>query len=148
MRSKSDTVSDICAALLAGKREDAASVARAEYPFTPFAEAKRAYTALQSTQIFRRDGFIDRYSGQRLVFPGTLRLLSILLPDEFPNHPNWKMASAHQVYWELFPTIDHVIPVARDGADDVTNWVTTSMVRNSAKANFTLEVGLADVSNR
>lgn len=29
--------------------------------------------------------------------------------------------------------------VARGGADDASNWVTSSMLRNSAKANWTLD---------
>lgn len=90
-------------------------------------------------QVFTRDGYVDRYSGQRLIFPGTLRLLSALMPEEFPSHPNWKMSESHLVYWELFPTIDHVVPVARGGSDDKTNWITTSMLKNSAKANWTLD---------
>jgi hypothetical protein len=78
---------------------------------------------------------VDRYSGLPLVFPGVLRLLSRLLPQEFPFHPNWKMAETHPAYWELFPTIDHVLPVSRGGVDSDVNWVTTSMLRNAAKAN-------------
>lgn len=35
--------------------------------------------------------------------------------------------------------MDHIVPVARGGADNETNWVTTSMLRNSAKSNWTLE---------
>jgi hypothetical protein len=66
-------------------------------------------------------------------------LLSKILPREFPAHPNWKMSVTHMVYWELFPTIDHVIPVARGGPDSEENWVTTSMVRNAGKSNWTLE---------
>lgn len=61
------------------------------------------------------------------------------MPEEFPAHPNWDMSESHIVYWELFPTIDHVIPLARGGPDDEMNWVTTSMLRNSAKSNWTLE---------
>jgi hypothetical protein len=98
------------------------------------------------TRVFIRDGFIDRYSGTRLVFPGTLRLLSCLTAAEFPAHPNWKMAESHIVYWELFPTIDHEDPVARDGVDNEANWVTTSMLRNSAKSNWTMaELGWSKV---
>jgi hypothetical protein len=42
--------------------------------------------------------------------------------------------------WDLFPTVDHKVPVSRGGnPDDLDNWITTSMLRNSAKANFTLE---------
>lgn len=49
------------------------------------------------------------------------------------------MDSTHPAFWELFPTIDHVVPVARGGIDIQENWVTTSQLRNSAKANWTLE---------
>ncbi len=49
------------------------------------------------------------------------------------------MDSTHPAFWELFPTIDHVIPVARGGVDADENWVTASQLRNSAKANWTLE---------
>lgn len=137
--SKAQTIRAICNSLLAGDPQTAAATARSGYPFAAPESTGRAYTESQCTTIFIRDGFIDRYSGTHLVFPGTVRLLSRLLPSEFPFHPNWKMTETHMVYWELFPTIDHIVPVARGGADDETNWVTTSMVRNSAKANWTLE---------
>ena len=88
--------------------------------------------------MFLGDGFIDRYSGTQLVFPGVLRLLARLLPAEFPAHPNWKMSASHIIYWELFPTVDHVVPIARGGTDK-NNWITTSMVLNSAKSNWTLD---------
>jgi hypothetical protein len=39
-------------------------------------------------EVFLRDGFLDRYTGSRLIFPATLRMLSQLLPEEFPAHPH------------------------------------------------------------
>ncbi|MEX2170225.1 MAG: hypothetical protein WD851_13010 [Pirellulales bacterium] len=48
------------------------------------------------------------------------------------------MTESHLMFWELFPTVDHVVPIARGGADDESNWVCTSMLRNGAKANWTL----------
>jgi hypothetical protein len=48
------------------------------------------------------------------------------------------MSETHIIYWALFPTIDHVVPVAREGPDEDKNWVTTSMLRNAAKSNWTL----------
>jgi len=90
-------------------------------------------------EVFIRDGFVDRYNGERLLFPGTLRLLSLVLPEVFPAHPNWKMSESHIMYWELFPTIDHIIPISRGGKDEISNWVTTSMLRNQAKSNWTLD---------
>jgi len=139
MADHSDTLHRVCAQLLAGRTGEAKEIARSEYPFTRSEAHQRRYTELQSLGIFVRDGFVDRYSGKRLIFPGTLRLLTQLLPEEFPFHPNWKMGESHIVYWELFPTIDHVIPVARGGHDTESNWVTTSMLRNSAKSGWTLE---------
>ncbi|MGQ0594572.1 MAG: HNH endonuclease [Gammaproteobacteria bacterium] len=139
MHSKAQTVKAVCDTLLAGDREAAAATARSDYPFVPPQSASRAYTESQCTSIFIRDGFIDRYSGTQLVFPGTIRLLSRLLASEFPFHPNWKMTETYMMYWELFPTVDHILSVARGGVDDETNWVTTSMLRNSAKSNWTLE---------
>jgi hypothetical protein len=135
----SDTIARVCQELLKGDHNEAAEIARNEYPFNPTLPDKRSYTEYQSTKIFIRDGFVDRYSGDRLVFPGVLRLLSVKLPNEFPRHPNWKMSESHIVYWELFPTVDHIIPVARGGKDEESNWVTTSMLGNSAKSNWTLE---------
>jgi len=117
----------------------ACEILRIGYPFIAINPAGRRYTEAESLHVFRRDGFLDRYSGQRLVFPGILRLLSRLLPQEFPFHSNWKMTETHPAYWELFPTIDHVLPVARGGPDREDNWITTSMQRNAAKSNWTLE---------
>lgn len=122
-----------------GNSVAARDLLRAEYPFVPVQSEARRYTELQSLRLYVRDGFVDRYSGQRLIFPGILRLLSRLLPQEFPFHPHWKMAETHPAFWELFPTIDHIVPIARGGPDCEMNWVTTSILRNAAKANWTLE---------
>ncbi len=137
--SKAQTINAVCDRLLAGDPQAAAATAQSGYPFAPPQSTGRAYTESECTALFTRDGFIDRYSGTQPIFPGALRLLSRLLPSEFPFHPNWKMTETHMVYWELFPTVDHIVPIARAGADDETNWVTTSMLRNSAKSNWTLE---------
>ena len=139
VQGPAEVVARICGALLRDDRDSARAVAAAEYPFVRHTKAGRSYTELQSMRVFLRDRFTDRYSGARLVFPATLRLLTKVMPEEFPAHPNWKMSECHIASWELFPTIDHVVPVARGGVDDETNWVTTSMLRNAAKAHWTLE---------
>ena len=109
-----------------------------DYPFVHAVKGARQYTPLQCMAIFIRDGFIDRYSGQRLVFPGTLRLISQLLPEAVPYHRNWKMDACHPAYYDLFPTVDHVVPVARGGSNALDNLVSTSMAKNAIKANFTV----------
>ena len=127
-----------CSAFLAGNEESAKQLIEEKYPHHPITPHSRKYTALQSTRVFVRDGFIDRYSGNRLVFPPVLRALSMRMPDAFPFHKNWKMTDCHIAYWHLCPTIDHVVPVARGGEDKQSNWVTTSMMMNSAKSNWLL----------
>lgn len=136
---RTDILSRALQSLCCGDGTAACNILRTEYPFTAVSLASRRYTEAESLRIFRRDGFIDRYSGQRLVFAGVFRILSRLLPQEFPFHPNWKMTETHPAFWEMFPTIDHVQPIARGGVDGESNWITTSMLRNSAKANWTLE---------
>ena len=140
MDDKSDILARACKAVEERRLGQASTILAAEYPFTPLTtNAGRKYSLGQCMEVFVRDGFIDRYSGRRLVFPGTLRLLSLLLPQDFPFHSNWKYDACHFAFWELFPTIDHVVPVSRGGLDREDNWVSTSMLLNAAKANFTLE---------
>lgn len=135
----SEVLRRVCDAVDRDSSEEAASILSSEYPFKPLLNVGRRYSKLECMQVFARDGFIDRYSGKRLVFPGTLRLLSKLFPGEFPFHNNWKSDACHFAFWELYPTIDHRVPLSRGGADDQSNWVSSSMVRNAAKANFTIE---------
>ena len=135
---RSQIIAEVCRTV-EHHRDTARQLLRDNYPFVTSARSKRIYTPMECMRAFVRDGFIDRYSGTRLVFPGTLRVLSLLMPEEFPFHPNWKMDATHPAFWELFPTIDHVVPVVRGGADTEENWVTTSQLRNSAKANWTPE---------
>ena len=139
MTPNAKSIKFVCELLLQGRYDSAKDVLKSEYPFHFVKSEKRTYTPKESMAVFLRDGFIDRYSGNHLVFPGTLRLVHKLLPTEFPFHTNWKMSETHIAFWELFPTIDHVLPVARGGKDSFENWVSTSQLRNSAKSNWLLE---------
>ncbi len=125
--------------LLNGDADSATARIAAGYPYVPPQKETRSSSRKRALSIFIRDGFIDRYSGDRLVYPGALRCITLLLPDSFPAHPNWKMTDTHLGYWELFPTLDHVVPIARGGPDSDDNLVTTSMLRNQAKSSWTLE---------
>lgn len=136
---RSTIITRVCEFIETDNLSMAAALINRDYPFEPVATVERKYGVSQATRVFVRDGFIDRYAGTRLIFPGVLRICSLAMPDAFPFHPNWRMRDTHEAFWELSPTIDHVIPIARGGADNESNWVTTSMRRNSAKSNWTLE---------
>lgn len=132
-------IQNICGLLLNDKRQDCVDFANENYPFINNLIQKRQYSKYQMCKVFLRDGFIDRYSGNKLLFPGLLKILTNEFPNIFKYHRNWKMSDTHMIYWELFPTIDHLIPIARGGQDIESNWITTSMIRNSAKSNWTIE---------
>ncbi len=136
---RAQTIADACVALTSTGIDSASKIMESKYPHIEVSNAGRKYTEAQSIEIFLHDGFIDRFSGTKLIFPPVLRLLSLRLPKEFPFHPNWKMSECHIAYWELFPTVDHLIPVARGGPDESSNWVTTSMLHNGAKSNWLVE---------
>lgn len=136
---KSKVISDIVEMLLHNNRESAKSIILNEYPHSFFDIEKRSYSVTQKMEQFIKDGFIDRYTGQKLLNPGILKTISSYFPEEFPYHPHWKMTQTHIAYWELIPTIDHIYPIAKGGHDDKNNWVTTSMKNNSIKSNYTID---------
>ena len=134
-----DVIEKVCLAISDNSIDKAKATIKNEYPFVALENAGRKYTDFQKTKIFIRDGFVDRYSGDKLLFPPVLRVLSIIMPSEFLFHKNWKMSECHIAYWQLLPTVDHMIPISRGGADDESNWVCSSQLRNSAKSNWMLE---------
>ncbi len=135
----SPIIESVCQQIESGNLADAARIISAEYPFHPVQRSTRQTSLPTVTRIFLRDGFIDRYRGTRLIFPPVLRLISHYFPGEFPYHKNSKMSEGHMAYWELFPTVDHILPVARGGLDREENLVCCSMLTNSIKSNWTLE---------
>ena len=143
-QSHADIIKEICKKIenpnnprLAAAKD----IVKKKYPHNPRKKNERNnyQNLLKKTEIFRRDGFIDRYSGEKLIYPPVLKILSVLMEKEFPYQKNWKMSETHIAWWELIPTVDHVEPVARGGEDEKENWVCTSQLRNSAKSNWKLE---------
>ena len=96
--AKIDTIAAVCGAVGNGNLVDAAMILERDYTFAPEAVTKRRFSPLSYTRVFIRDGFVDRYCGERLVFPAVLRVLSHALPDKFPYHPNWRTAMTHPAY--------------------------------------------------
>ncbi|MFE1242991.1 HNH endonuclease [Fictibacillus sp. NPDC058756] len=137
--NKADLIKSLCQFVESGNKASGNELIKHQYPFKKIEYVKRSYSKALMLRVFMKDGFIDRYSGQKLIFPPVLRILSMSYPEEFPFHPNWKMSECHPAYWDLLPTIDHIIPIAKGGDNTEENLVSTSMMRNSAKSNFTLE---------
>ncbi|MBQ8292455.1 MAG: HNH endonuclease [Bacilli bacterium] len=136
---KSQIINNVSKLLNENRFEEAKMLIQSEYPHEHIEIEKRSYTLKQKMTQFLKDGFIDRYTGQRLVNPGMLKVITYYCPKEFPYDPHWKMTKTHIAYWNLIPTIDHIFPIALGGIDDSSNWVTTSMKNNSIKNNYSLE---------
>ena len=138
-RSKDKIINHVAILLNNGEIKKAEKIINDEYPFIPVHNPKRSYTPKQMMKQFFEDGFIDRYSGKHLINPGLLRVISEKMPQSFPYQAHWKTSECHIAFYEYSPTIDHIIPISLGGEDTNRNWATTSMLNNSAKANFTLE---------
>lgn len=136
---KCTVISDIATMLLENDKATAKNIICQEYPHSYYEIEKRSYTMTQKMNQFISDGFIDRYTGKKLLNPGILKVISYYFPDDFPYQSHWKMTDTHVAYWELLPTIDHIYPIAKGGKDDEKNWVTTSMKNNSIKSNYTID---------
>lgn len=139
MQNKAMIIKSIAELLYESNTKEAKVILNNEYPFSHVNIEKRTYTIKQKMEQFKKDGFIDRYNGDKLLNPGILKVISFYLPDDFPYHQHWKVSESHIAYWELTPTIDHVIPISIGGKDTSDNWVTTSMLHNSIKSNWSLE---------
>ena len=136
---RASILASTCSLVISGPLSAAAEHLHAKYPFADLSTSHKSWTPVRMLRVFLKDGFTDRYFGERLVFPGTMRALSVLLPQEFPYHPHWKQSATHPAFWDLSPTVDHIVPIARGGTDADDNVITTSMLRNGSKANWLLE---------
>ena len=107
-----DAITEVCSALTKKDFSKAEEIIQKKYPHEKPLKARKSFTKKEQIEIFIRDGFIDRYSGDKLLFPGVLCILSHLLPNVFPYQTNWKTDECHQAWWNLFPSIDHIVPLA------------------------------------
>ena len=73
-------IKNACSAIAKNEIEEAKKIIDTGYPFSPLKNEGRRYSNYQKTKIFIRDGFIDRYSGDKMIFPPVLRLMSKLMP--------------------------------------------------------------------
>lgn len=64
---------------------------RTKYPHVKPRKKRKTFTKREQIALFMHDGFIDRYSGDRLIFLGVLCIFSKTLPEIFPYHPPSKL---------------------------------------------------------
>jgi len=148
-----DGLRSILAAMAAGDLV-AATTMVAELPQVPF-EKRRwrgpggstgregpAAPAPVREEVLRRDHYICRYCGQRVLHPRIAPYLTahfpLLLPYRFnmPETDTPKGPHTHFGFIRTYPEIDHVVP---DGGNVLTNLVTACTPCNNYKSNRLLE---------
>ena len=105
---------------------------------------------MRLAEVHARDGYVDRYTGRRLISPIVLRLLGHEtdgpLRDVLPYHVNGGRGGparhglrsiCHQAGFELYATYEHVRPIRVGGADELDNLVTCSVDVNYEKSTET-----------
>jgi hypothetical protein len=137
---KIETVIAVCNLLLVGDERRASEVARKGYPFEAVVRSGSTdFSPKFKMKIYKRDGFIDRISGAKVLLPGAMQILSTVLPQDFPEHRKAKIGIAHFIWHEFFPTVEHLKPRAMGGTDDLDNLFTATSRTNSAKSIWTLQ---------
>lgn len=126
-------------ALAAARMDDAAQLVEGVAQPGSLQPTKRPAPSLRRwVAIFTRDAYTCRYCLRRTIAPPVLRAVSMLFPQTFKFHPNWKTSECDAAYLVLSTSLDHVIPVTRGGTDDVANLVTACWMCNGMKSNFLL----------
>lgn len=99
----------------------------------------RRTLAREKWETFARDYWTCRLCGAQTIDIRVLRSLSRLFPETVPFHPNWKFSESHLIYWTLSTSLEHVVPFARGGHDEPSNFVTTCYACNDARGDLLLE---------
>jgi hypothetical protein len=158
MNDKHEIIMDACLALSDEGREAGLEVIRERYPFDPQAKPRQltsggdpaaerrveasdfwAEDQASMMRVFARDGFMNRYTGELLIFPAVLRLLSREFPTALPYQSSWDQGEIHIAYYELYACIDRLLPRSRGGTDSKDNLVTTTMPYVLARSESTVE---------
>ena len=134
---QSDIIIKACAAVEKGKIEKAKEIISTNYPYSNFKNNLPETTVSRNLKVFMRDGFIDRYTGEKVILPVALSLLSFIIPDVFPLQKNWKYEGTHQAFYTIRAAVDKVNP-ADDYDKDLSTLVTTSYSNKIAKSNANL----------
>lgn len=138
---KAELIEQVLQRLLERDLVSASSNLRQNWPSSANPErlSRGAFSFGRQLDVFQRDRVYCRYCQNKTIFLGSLGLITRLIPEVFPCHPNWKFTDTHPAYLILSATLDHVVPVARGGTDDPSNIATACWRCNSIKGAWLLD---------
>jgi hypothetical protein len=100
---------------------------------------RTAIAISDSVAVFRRDRFTCQYCGSAVVPTCVLRAASLLWPDLIPYNANWRGDVTHPIYIARSATVDHLVPHAHGGLDEIENFRTACWPCNTQKSDLTIE---------
>ena len=158
MTERYEIIMDACLALSDEGKGASETVIRKGYPFDPQARPRLVPREKEAPldrkveasdfwnedhasmmRVFARDGFMNRFTGELLIFPAVLRLLSKELPSVMPYQMAWKLGETHIAYYDLCACVVRLLPKSHGGSDVEGNLVTTTMPYVLARSDSTAE---------
>lgn len=155
---KHEIIMDACIALSHGEREESLEIIRKHYPFDARALPRQVprpsgiivedkvevwrhwhENFALKMRVFCRDGFINRFTGELLIFPAVLGLLSKEFPADFPYQQAWELGEVHIAYYDLGACASKLLLPSRGGSEAEDNLITTTMPYVLARGNCTVE---------
>ena len=133
-----DLLTDALASLPSG-RDGANERAERLRVRLPVLLPRKAISMAKMVAVFQRDRFTCVYCGSSVVPTPILRAASLLWPHLIPYNPNWRADATHPIYMARSATVDHLVPHAHGGLDEISNLVTACWPCNTRKADATLE---------
>lgn len=151
-------IMDACQALSDEGVDECRRIIQKNYPFDPNTKPREVrsrgsqprdgYSEVTSCwveghiakmRVFSRDGFENRLTGELLIFPAVLRLLSREMPREFPFQQYLRPEATHIAYHDLGACTVPLVPLSRGGRSEETNLITTTMPYILARTDQTVE---------
>ncbi len=157
MSERYEVIMDACLAFSDEGKEASQEILRLRYPFDPLqkprpvrrdkASMERKVEAsdfwkedhASMMRVFARDGFMNRFTGELLINPVVLRLLSREMPSVIPYQMSWRVGEIHIAYYDLCACITSLMPEPRVGSDAECNQLTTTMPYVLARSDSTVE---------
>ncbi len=153
-----EIIMDACQALSDDGVDECRRIIQKNYPFDPNARPREVKVRTGQPRdikaeaiscwledhnlkmkVFSRDGFENRFTGEPLIFPAVLRLLSKEMPRDFPFQQYWRPESTHMAYYDLGACTTPLVPLSRGGKKDEANLITTTMPYILARSDQTVE---------
>ena len=89
----------------------------------------------EQTKIFKRDQWCCRYCGIEVLLSPALKALNEKYPGHGYYHRNGKKSKMAKLFLDKCACVDHIIPVAKGGLNEIENMVCACWECNTKKSD-------------